>query len=293
MLMLLSSPAYVFLILAIVCAWLPAVQWGRFAIWPWLVCFALALAAALATGVMGVTALLLVLVLAFALSGASCDRLSLVLRLALGVIAAVLALALAMHKVPGFSNLLIFKGVQLSADAPSFTLYANFDKGIAGLLLLVLFCRKATSFAGLKSDFHRSWLIVFATIGLLSTAGLLSQFFRFDFKLPAATVVFAVVNLLLTCVAEEAFFRGVVQESLHRISSKPSGSVLAVAASALFFGLAHFAGGAMYMALASLAGLGYALVYQQSRRIEMAILLHFGFNLIHFLCFTYPKSVGV
>ncbi|MCX7206183.1 MAG: CPBP family intramembrane metalloprotease [Proteobacteria bacterium] len=292
MLMLLSSPAYVFLILAIVCAWLPAVHWGRFSIRPWFVCFALALCAALATGVLGVVGLLLVLVLALALSGASSDRLPKVLRLVLGVIAAVLALAFAMHRVPGFSNVLIFKDVQFSADAPPFTLYANFDKGIAGLLLLVLFCRKAASFAGLKADVRRSWLIIFATIGLLSIAGLFSQLFHLDLKLPAATAVFVVVNLLLTCVAEEAFFRGLVQESLHRISSKSLGSVLAVGASALLFGVAHFAGGPMYMALSSLAGLGYALVYQQSRRIEVAILLHFGFNLIHFLCFTYPKYVG-
>lgn len=292
MLKLLSSPAYVFLILAIVCAWMPVVHWGRLSIRPWLVCFALALCTALATGVLGFVGLLLVLVLALVLSGASCDRLPKVLRLALGVVAALLALALAMHKVPGFSNLLIFKGVQLSADAPPFTLYANFDKGIVGLLLLVLFCRKVTSFAELKADFRRSCLFVFTTILLLCIAGVLSQFFRFDLKLPAATAVFVVVNLLLICVAEEAFFRGFVQESLHRLSSKPLGSALAVGASALLFGLAHFAGGVMYMVLASLAGLGYALVYQQSRRIEMAILVHFGFNLVHFLCFTYPMYVG-
>jgi uncharacterized protein len=292
MLMLLSSPAYVFLSLAIVCAWLPAVHWSRFSIRPWFICFVLALCAALTTGVLGVVGLLLVLVLALALSGASSDRLPKVFRLVLGVVAALLALALAMHKVPGFSNLLIFKGVQLSADAPPFTLYANFDKGIAGLLLLAVFCRKAINLAELKVDFRRSCLLIFTTILLLSLAGLLSQFFRFDLKLPAATAVFIVVNLLLTCVAEEAFFRGLVQESLHRLSSKPLGTALAAGASALLFGLAHFAGGVMYMVLASLAGLGYALVYQQSRRIEMAILLHFGFNLVHFLCFTYPMYVG-
>ncbi|MDW5415040.1 CPBP family intramembrane glutamic endopeptidase [Iodobacter sp. CM08] len=292
MLKLLSSPAYVFLILAIVCAWLPAVHWGRFSIRPWLVCFALALCGALATGVLGLVGLLLVLVLALALLGAGCDWLPKVFRLALGVVAALLALALAMHKLPGFSNLLLFKDVQLSGDALPFTLYANFDKGIAGLLLLAVFCHKAQNLVELKIDFRRSWWLVFITILLLSIVGLLSQFFRFDFKFPTATAVFVVVNLLLTCVAEEAFFRGFVQESLHRLSSKPLGSVLAVGASALLFGLAHLAGGAMYMALASLAGLGYAMVYQQSRRIEMAILLHFGFNLIHFLCFTYPKYVG-
>ncbi|STR45885.1 CPBP family intramembrane glutamic endopeptidase [Iodobacter fluviatilis] len=293
MLKLLSSPAYVFLMLAIVCAWLPALRWGRFSVLPYWVFFGLALCAGLATGVLGLVGVLAVLLLALSLLVAECNRLPGVLRLALGVIAAVLALALAMHRVPGFNNVSIFNGMQLSADSPPFTLYANLDKGLAGFLLLAIFCRKAASWAELKEGLQRSWRLAFASIAMLIMLGLLSQFFRVDLKLPAHTGVFLLVNLLLTCVAEEAFFRGFVQESLHRLSSKPLGTALAVAASALLFGLAHFAGGAMYMALACFAGLGYALVYQQSRRIEMAVLLHFGFNLIHYLCFSYPKYAGV
>jgi uncharacterized protein len=290
MLKLLSSPAYVFLMLAILCSWLPVLRWGSLAIRPWLVCFGLALTAALITGVMGWISLLAVLTLAVTLSGAGHDRLPKSLRLVFGLLAAVLALALAMHRVPGFNNLLIFKGVQLSADAPPFTLYANFDKGIAGLLLLALFCPKASSLAELNKGFRQSWRFALISIVLLIGLGLLSQFFHLDLKLPVLTAVFVVVNLLLTCVAEEAFFRGFVQESLHH--SQPLSPALVVGASALLFGLAHFAGGVTYMALASLAGLGYALVYQRSRQIEMAILVHFAFNLLHFLCFSYPKYAG-
>jgi uncharacterized protein len=38
----------------------------------------------------------------------------------------------------------------------------------------------------------------------------------------------------------------------------------------------------------TLAGLGYALAFRASGRIEMAILAHFSLNAVHFLLLTYP-----
>lgn len=40
--------------------------------------------------------------------------------------------------------------------------------------------------------------------------------------------------------------------------------------------------------VAAVAGLGYALAYQWQRRIEVAVLVHFGVNALHFVGFTYP-----
>jgi membrane protease YdiL (CAAX protease family) len=40
--------------------------------------------------------------------------------------------------------------------------------------------------------------------------------------------------------------------------------------------------------LAGLAGLGYAVVYQRTMRLEMSVLAHFTVNAVHFLLFTYP-----
>ena len=63
---------------------------------------------------------------------------------------------------------------------------------------------------------------------------------------------------------------------------------VAVVASSLLFGVAHFAGGAPYVVLATIAGVGYSLVYARTRLIESAIVTHFGVNAIHFFGFTYP-----
>ena len=47
--------------------------------------------------------------------------------------------------------------------------------------------------------------------------------------------------------------------------------------------------------MAGVAGIGYALVYQLTRRIEAAILLHILVNGVHVIMFTYPslKAHGV
>ncbi len=67
-----------------------------------------------------------------------------------------------------------------------------------------------------------------------------------------------------------------------------SGNAIAIAVSSGLFGLAHFGGGVSYIVLATAAGLGYGIVYQRTRSIEMAMLAHFALNTVHFLLFTYP-----
>lgn len=39
---------------------------------------------------------------------------------------------------------------------------------------------------------------------------------------------------------------------------------------------------------AGLAGLGRAVAYERTRRIEAPMLAHFGLNATHWLWFTYP-----
>jgi hypothetical protein len=55
--------------------------------------------------------------------------------LLLGTVTAVLALALAMHRLPGFDNPMTIAAMRISSDASVFNQYANFDKGAVGLVL--------------------------------------------------------------------------------------------------------------------------------------------------------------
>jgi uncharacterized protein len=59
--------------------------------------------------------------------------------LALGMM---LALAFALHKVPGFTRGLVIPPTRMTPDAAVYSQYLNFDKGAAGVLLLALACRR-------------------------------------------------------------------------------------------------------------------------------------------------------
>ena len=68
------------------------------------------------------------------------------------------------------------------------------------------------------------------------------------------------------------------------------GQWIAVACSALLFGAAHLAGGPLYAVLAFIAGIGYAVAYQRTQRVEAAIIVHIALNAVHFIAFTYPYA---
>jgi membrane protease YdiL (CAAX protease family) len=107
-------------------------------------------------------------------------------------------------------------------------------------------------------------------------------------------VTFLVVNLLFTCIAEEAFFRGFLQDRLEKsLKYTRSGRIIAVFCSGLLFGMVHVSGGMQYMLLATLAGLGYASTYAIASRVEAPIIAHFSLNAIHFVGFTYPHVLRV
>lgn len=69
--------------------------------------------------------------------------------------------------------------------------------------------------------------------------------------------------------------RGFMQAELARLGGG-GWTIFAISASAVLFGLAHFGGGATYVVAATLAGLGYALAYHRTQRIETAMAVHFG-----------------
>jgi membrane protease YdiL (CAAX protease family) len=273
--------------LAIVGVWLPSVPiGGRFRLAPWSVLFVAACMAALGSGVLGVPVLL-----ALALAAWGSRRVS--SRWAanlLTVLSGVIALGLALHLFPGFHDQKLHDGLRLSADAAPFKLNLNFGKASAGLLLLAAYSPRIRHGAEAREVFSLLvWLIAIGTPIAVIGAALVFGEIRFDPKWPAPALAFLGANLLFTCVAEEAFFRGLLQERLHRLFGE--GRLrrwLPVALMAALFPLLHLNGDAAYLTLVALAGFGYSLVYSVSRRIEAAVLTHFLVNATHFLWFTYP-----
>jgi uncharacterized protein len=208
------------------------------------------------------------------------------------VFVVLISIGLALHQMPGFHNPILIANTKFSPDAAPYTQYANFDKTAAGLLVLVFFCNRARSTSDWREVLRSTYPVALATAFIVIAAGLLLGYAKLDIKLPAYTPIFLVTNLLFTCVAEEAFFRGFLQHRLAKyFESKnvSNGRSIALVGSALLFGAVHTGGGFGYVVLATLAGLGYGYAYARVERIEAPILVHFSVNTVHFLGFTYPR----
>ncbi|OLQ71341.1 hypothetical protein BIT28_02795 [Photobacterium proteolyticum] len=189
--------------------------------------------------------------------------------------------ALALHLVPGFGNLLILDKVVSGPDSIPFTMYLNLDKPliIFGLFLLV------PGMLGQHREISLSKVAVLAGLFVLTpTLAALLMLVRPEFSFPEWIWVFAFNNLLLTCVAEETLFRGYVQNLLTQRFNHWIG----ISVASMLFGLAHFAGGPLFILVAGFAGALYGLTYHWTGRLSMAVGVHFGFNLFHLVFFTYP-----
>lgn len=191
--------------------------------------------------------------------------------------------ALMLHSVPGFGNVLILNQVRTGPDSLPFTLYLNLDKPLV-FFALWLAC------PGLLGAHHhvinpRTWLVLPALLALLPIAWAIGTLHP-ESSFPDWLWLFMLNNLLITCVVEEALFRGFLQPRLCKIFNVTGGII----AASLLFGLAHLAGGMILVLFASLAGLGYGLAFYFSQRLWVAIGFHFIFNLTHLLLFSYPAA---
>jgi len=285
--------SFLLLALAIALVWVPSLPFGTRRVPAWALAFGGAcVAGALAPSpspVLAPAALAeLALLAALAWSGSAAPT----WRGSLTVLAAVFALALSLHQLPGFHPAVLFHDVRLTPDAAPFALALSFDKAAAGLLLLAAFSVRVASWRRFASQLPAIVVAALATSVVAIGIALAAGYVRFEPKWVEAGPAFLVANLLFTCVAEEAFFRGLIQERLMRLAEArraPAWKYIAIAVSTVLFGLAHAGGGATWMAVATVAGLGYAAIYARTRTIEGAILVHFAVNASHFLAFTYPR----
>lgn len=193
-----------------------------------------------------------------------------------------LALALALHWLPGFEGIRLIDSAVFSEGALPYTLQLNLDKPLIGLWL-ALACPwvLVVRHRGLPAS-----LLLILPVTLLACLGSAWALDRIAWapKWPEGAWLWLLNNLLLVSLTEELLFRGYLQGGLQRLSGRPT---LALWASAALFGMAHLGGGWQWACLAGTAGLGYGLAYRQGGLLA-AVLCHFGLNLVHFVAFSYP-----
>lgn len=265
---------------------LPAIHGNR--AWPWCGGLVLATLAGLHGGILDWRAPLSIAVFA-ALAWGAREARGKYVRALLLALTAVAALALALHKAPGFHNPMLADGIRFSSDGAPFALWANFDKAVVGIVLVGVFCERIGSAAEWRQMLRRIAPVVASTLVVVLGLGWLLGQIRPDVKWTPYSAWFLASNLLITCVAEEAFFRGFLLEKMaHAMRGWRGGVLVATLVTSVLFGLAHLGGGSLLALLATIAGLHYAAAYLLSKRVEGAILAHFVLNAVHFLAFTYP-----
>jgi len=197
------------------------------------------------------------------------------------------AIALSTHQLPGFQNPAALYAVRTTPDAAPFTLFLNLDKPLIGFWV-VLTLPWITSRRFWRQVFPAAGAALLLAIPLCMTLALALGIVHWAPKLPPYALLWTLNNLLLVCVAEEAFFRAYVQGGLSRLLG--NGKTVrfgALFVSAVLFGAAHYAGGWRWMLLAAVAGAAYGWAYQRGG-LRAAVLTHFGLNAVHFFFFTYP-----
>lgn len=266
--------------LAAIAAWLPLPRRVGLCL------LAFGYGAALANGQLGfqaAPALLLLLAAAWAVGQDRSAR----LRYAGHALFVALAALLALHWLPGFHNPRVIGPERFTPDAVPFTMYLNLDKPLIGFWLLFVLpwirprhTLPASLAAGLGG-------LLIAVAACLSAAVLLG-IVGWAPKWPPAAWLWLLNNLLLVTVAEEAFVRGYLQGGLsHLLRRHRHGDWMALFAAAAVFGLIHAIGGWEWIALGSLAGVGYGVAYRYGG-LQAAVLAHVGLNAAHFFLFTYP-----
>ena len=198
---------------------------------------------------------------------------------------------LALHIVPGFYNIPVVDRATIKSDSIPYSLYFNYDKALAGVFLIVCFTRVSGIHLAIKAIAAWTVVGVSANLLLLFLPALALGLIAINAEATEIIWYWLVSNLLITCVAEEAFFRGLIQQRLNQFLKARNisyASAIAVFITALLFGIAHMRGGWFFIVTATVAGLIYGLVYVKTRRIETAILTHYFTNTVHILFFSYP-----
>lgn len=199
------------------------------------------------------------------------------------IILVVGSLALMLHLLPGFNNLAIVKAVNVGPESAPFSFYFNFDKALIPFLLLgclpTLLKRPAAPPMNALW-----WLVLMLAMPLLLLLATLAGGLKVELHQPAFLGAFMLANLFFVSLAEEALFRGYLQQRL----TQRLGNLWGLLAAALLFGLAHYAGGPLLIFFATLAGIIYGLAWLWSGRVWVSTLVHFTFNMLHLLLFTYP-----
>jgi uncharacterized protein len=203
-----------------------------------------------------------------------------------------LAFRVATYEPEGFAYPLLYSLAGDVSEPARYELSIDFGKGIAGFILLYLLWPKLRANEFVASRLPSVLLLLLAPALIIGVAIPLLGL-HFQPKAIEQIVQFAVVNLLVTCVAEEVFMRFLFQQNLRTaVASLTANRALQecvplLLVTAIFVAIhSGISGAAIWLYV--LAGFLYGLSYTLSKNILYPITVHFLVNLVHFSFLTYP-----
>lgn len=200
-----------------------------------------------------------------------------------------ISLAMLAIKAPGINNMRITPQTLLSADAIPYSMIFSFDKSIIGLFFIWFSALSIANGGQFKPSLKTGLLMGLWAVLVLIPLSMALGFVTVDIKYTNFFFLWFVNNLFFVCIAEEAIFRGLIQKNLTKLlQNLRGGKWVALVVAAALFGLVHYAGGAKYMLLASVASLFYGYAFMKTQKIETSIITHLMVNTVHFLALTYP-----
>lgn len=203
-----------------------------------------------------------------------------------------LAFWVASYEPQGFAYPLLLSLAGDAGEPARYELSVDFAKGIAGFLLLYLLWPKRMANEWVADKWISALFVLLASLIIIGVA-ILVLGLQWQSKPIEQILQFAVVSLLITCVAEEVFLRFLFQQSLRNTIAnftriRALQEIIPLLLVTCVFVAIHsgLSGAAVWVY--ALAGFLYGLSYTLGKNIVYPIALHFLVNQIHFSFLTYP-----
>lgn len=202
----------------------------------------------------------------------------------------VISYQLLCNRLPGFGAAAVYADVIFGSSIFGATLELHFNQAMVGLILFGLLVTPIRTKAELK---EACWHARFAPLLMVAVyATGMMQWLSEDFKFNHYVVWFWVANLFFICIAEEVFFRVLIQRRLEGyIGGTGSETVyLAAVVTAVIYTITHYnpAIPIPEMPLVFLSGLLFGYVYAATRRLELSVFFHMLYNGLSMMIFAYP-----
>lgn len=201
----------------------------------------------------------------------------------------VIGVFMALYRPEGFSYFNSISVDQLHEQGKPYQQFVNLGKFFGAAIIFIW-----VMLGSIKADFAlaltRKNLLIAASsaLGILLLAILLLDL-GFIPKFSQYTIIFLVINLVITCFSEEAFYRLVVQRPSEQLfSSTMTSRAFGVLVASAFFTLTHLSDQPSLVAVMFIAGTFYAITYALTRSLASAIFAHFSVNALHFIFLPYP-----